>query len=169
MSSRLDKYWLLVIIVLLASLVCGSIVLVATQSSHKPVTIALSSATPPKYQGEIYIGGAVANPGYYPLREDDTIESLIQATGLVPEADLSHIKIYIPEAGESHPPQRININRAEAWLLNALPGIGPDKSQAIVDYRNQHGPFQRIEDLLNVEGIGNSTLDRIRDVITVED
>ncbi|MGD0353399.1 MAG: ComEA family DNA-binding protein [Dehalococcoidia bacterium] len=53
--------------------------------------------------------------------------------------------------------------------MDALPGIGPGRAQAIVDYRSQNGPFRRIEDLLNVEGIGESTLDRMRDLITVED
>src|SRR4030042_1028738 len=65
--------------------------------------------------------------------------------------------------------QRINLNRAEAWLLDALPGIGPDRAKAIVDYRNQNGSFHRTEDLLNVQGIGNTTLDTIRDLITLED
>ena len=87
----------------------------------------------------------------------------------MPNADLSHIKIHVPKVSESHPPQKINVNRAEAWLLEALPGIGQGRAQAIVGYRNQHGPFRRTEDLLGVEGIGNSTLDKIRDLITVED
>ncbi|GAG37969.1 unnamed protein product, partial [marine sediment metagenome] len=89
--------------------------------------------------------------------------------GPMPDADLSHIKIHVPKVGESRPPQKINVNRAEVWLLEALPGIGQGKAQAIVDYRNQHGPFHRIEDLLGVEGIGSSTLGRIRDLVTVED
>jgi len=50
-----------------------------------------------------------------------------------------------------------------------LPGIGQGKAQAIVDYRNQHGPFRRIEDVLKVEGIGSGTLDKIKNLITVED
>jgi len=111
----------------------------------------------------------VANPGFYPLREGDTIEAIIQSAGTTHDADLGHIKVYVPSTSENSPRQRININRAEAWLLDALPGIGPGRAQAVVDYRNQHGPFKRIEDLLKVEGIGSSTLDRIRDFITVED
>lgn len=139
------------------------------QISRQPVEISLSPATPPQYQGEIYIGGAVANPGFYPVKGGDTIEALVQATGPMPDADLSRIKIYVPKTGEGHPPQRISLNQAEVWLLEALPGIGQGKAQAIVDYRNQYGPFRRIEDLLKVEGIGSSTLDKIKDLITVED
>jgi len=169
MSSNLNKYWLSIIAFLLVSLVSGGIVLAVKQSSHKPVEISLSRTVPIQYKDEIYIDGAVANPGFYPLREDDTIEALIQAAGLTPDADTGKIKIYVPKTVESSQPQRIDLNRAEAWLLDALPGIGPDRAQAIVDYRNQHGFLRRIEDLLQVEGIGESTLDKIRDLITLED
>jgi competence protein ComEA len=169
MSSHLDKYWLFIIAFLLVSLVSGGIVLAVKQSSHKPVEISLSQTAPVQYKGEIYIDGAVANPGFYPLREDDTIEALIQAAGLIPDADAGKIKIYVPKTVESSRPQRIDLNRAGVWLLDALPGIGPGRAQAIIDYRSQNGPFHRVEDLLNVEGIGESTLDKMRDFITVED
>ncbi len=169
MSSHLDKYWIFIIVFLLVSLVAGGIILAVKQSSHKVVEISLSQSVPIQYEGEIYIDGAVANPGFYPLREGDTAQALIQAAGLMPDADTSKIKIHVPKSIEGTQPQRVNLNRAEAWLLDALPGIGPGKAQAIVDYRNQHGPFRRLEDLLNVEGIGNTNLDKIRDLITVED
>jgi competence protein ComEA len=169
MSSHLNKYWLLVIAFLLVSLIAGGIVLTAKQSSRKPVEISLSQAAPLQYKGEIYIGGAVANPGFYSFREDDTIETLTQSAGLTPDADTGKIKLYVSNTNEISQPQRVNINSAEAWLLDALPGIGPDRAQAIVDYRNQNGPFRRIEGLLNVGGIGDTTLDTIRDLITLED
>jgi competence protein ComEA len=169
MSSLLNKYWLIIIAFLLLSLISGGIVLAIKQSRHKPVEISLSQAVPIQCEGEIYIGGSVANPGFYPSRENDTIETLIQAAGLTPDADTSKITVYVPKTGEVSQPQRINLNRAETWLLDALPGIGADRAQAIVDYRNQHGPFHRIEDLLNVQGIGNTTLDNIRDLISLED
>jgi len=169
MSSHLEKYWLIIIAFLLVSLIAGGIVLAVKQNSHKPVEISLSQGAPLQYEGEIYIGGAVANPGLCPLRQGDTIESLIQTAGLIPDADTGKIKIYVPKTGELSQPQRIDLNRAEVWLLDALPGIGPGRAQAIIDYRSQNGPFHRVEDLLNVEGIGESTLDKMRDFITVED
>ncbi|MCH7627001.1 MAG: helix-hairpin-helix domain-containing protein [Chloroflexi bacterium] len=49
-----------------------------------------------------------------------------------------------------------------------LPGIGPVKAQAIVDYRVLNGPFTSVEELLEVKGIGPATLDKIRDMITIE-
>jgi competence protein ComEA len=169
MSNRLDKYWLITIAFLLVSLIAGGIILAIKQNSHKPVEICLSQPAPLQYDGDIFIRGAVANPGLYPLRQDDTIESLIQTAGLISDADTGKIEIYVPKSGEMSEPQKIDLNRAETWLLDALPGIGPGRAQAIIDYRIQNGPFHRIEDLLNVEGIGESTLDKMRDFITVED
>ncbi len=168
MSNHLNKYWLIIIAFLLVGLISGGIVLAVKQSSHKLIEISLSQTAPIQYEGEIYIGGAVANPGFYSFREDDTIETLVQAAGLIADADTGKIKIYVPKSGEGSQPQRINLNRAEAWLLDALPGIGPDRAQTIVDYRNQNGPFRRTEDLLQVDGIGQSTLNEIRDLITLE-
>ncbi|MBI4065760.1 helix-hairpin-helix domain-containing protein [Candidatus Kaiserbacteria bacterium] len=63
----------------------------------------------------------------------------------------------------------ININTADATLLDTLPGIGPSKAQAIITYRNGHGPFVKIEDIQNVSGIGPSTYADIKSLITVGD
>jgi competence ComEA-like helix-hairpin-helix protein len=61
----------------------------------------------------------------------------------------------------------ININTASAEELEALPCIGPVIAQEIVDYRNQNGPFQTIEGILNVSGVGPGTFNCIKDLITV--
>ena len=63
----------------------------------------------------------------------------------------------------------ININTADAVLLDTLPGIGLVKAQAIIDYRTQHGSFARIEDIQDVSGIGPSTYADIAPLITVGD
>jgi len=75
----------------------------------------------------------------------------------------------LPSAGQSPTPSanRININTATAEDLAALPGIGPTTAQRIIEYRTAHGPFTRIEDLMNVAGIGPATFDNIRALITV--
>jgi competence protein ComEA len=169
MSNYLEKYWLIIVAFLLVSIVTGGIILAIKQNSHRPVEISLSPASPLQYDGDIFIGGAVANPGLYPLRQNDTVESLVKAAGLTSDADTGQIEIYVPKAGELTVPQKIDLNRADAWLLDALPGIGLGRAQTIIDYRNKNGPFHRIEDLLNIEGIGESTLDRMRDFITVQD
>ncbi len=61
---------------------------------------------------------------------------------------------------------KININTATMDQLTQLPGIGTITAQRIIDYRDEHGPFQSVKDLLNVDGIGSGTLDNIRDYIT---
>jgi comEA protein len=61
----------------------------------------------------------------------------------------------------------VNINTAHSVDLEALPGIGPVKAQAIVDYRNANGDFGSIEDLDNVKGIGAKTLERISQCVVL--
>jgi len=60
---------------------------------------------------------------------------------------------------------RVNVNTASADELATLPGIGPSYAKRIVDYREKNGPFKRVEDLLNVQGIGEKTLEKIRDKV----
>ncbi|MBI4093747.1 helix-hairpin-helix domain-containing protein [Candidatus Kaiserbacteria bacterium] len=62
----------------------------------------------------------------------------------------------------------ININTADSVLLDTLPGIGPSKAQAIIDYRTQNGSFSTIEEIQNVSGIGPATYEDIKNHITVE-
>ncbi len=62
---------------------------------------------------------------------------------------------------------RLNINAASADDLATLPGIGPSYAKRIIEYREKNGPFKRVEDLLNVQGIGEKTLERIRDRVMV--
>ncbi|MCJ7669861.1 MAG: ComEA family DNA-binding protein, partial [Dehalococcoidia bacterium] len=145
------------------------VMLAVQHSRSQPVEIVLSQTEPPQQSGELYISGAVANPGIYPWQEGDTIQALLLDTGVEPDADLSHIKIYVPREGEEQSPQKIDINQAEPWLLEVLPGIGEVLAQRIVDYRSGNGPFKRIEDLLKVSGIGEGTFEKIKDYITVSD
>lgn len=61
----------------------------------------------------------------------------------------------------------VNINTATLDELNSLPGIGPTLAQRIIDYRVENGNFSTIEDIMNVSGIGVSTFEDIKDLITV--
>ncbi len=167
--SHADRFYLSVTVLLLIAAIAGGVTLAVQHSKNQPVEIVLSQTGLPEQSGELYVSGAVANPGIYTWQKGNTIQALLLDSGVEPDANLSHIEIYIPREGEEQSPQKIDINRAESWLLDALPGIGEVTAQAIVDYRNENGPFKTIENLLNVKGIGQGTLDKIKDYITVSD
>ena len=167
--NQADRFYIFITVFLVIALVIGGVILLFNRSKIQPAELVLSQAAFPQQSGEVYISGAVVNPGIYPLREGDTIQALLSNVGIESSADLSYIVIYIPEEGEEQSPQKIDINRAEPWLLEALPGIGETRAQAIVDYRNENGKFKRIEDLLRVKGIGQSTFDKIKEYIAVSD
>jgi len=61
---------------------------------------------------------------------------------------------------------RVNINTATKEELETLPGIGPALAQRIIDYRQQHGPFETPADIMDVSGIGEKKFNAIRDMIT---
>jgi competence protein ComEA len=56
----------------------------------------------------------------------------------------------------------INVNTATPEQLELLPGIGPSRARAIVEYRREHGPFKEVDDLVQVSGIGAKALENIR-------
>jgi competence protein ComEA len=127
--------------------------------------------TPPDEQdyfySSIYISGAVSIPGIYPLAQDDTIDNLITASGGFSDGDSLNIELYILSPDQINQPQKIDINHAEAWLLEALPGIGEDKALAIITYRQQNDFFSHISQITQVEGIGEGTFTNIETLITV--
>ena len=152
-AGRLNWFWVLSIVFLVAITIAGGLIAWSRYRPSQPMEITMSPEQ--EVQGTVYIGGAVANPGLYSLKPGDTIETLVQAAGgTTTNVNLDNLKLYIPDVEEEQAPQKIDINRAEAWLLEVLPGVGPAKAQAIVDYREQNGPFLNINELTKVEGIG---------------
>jgi len=143
----------------------------------------------------VHVAGAVQRPGLVRgeagWRVADAIEA---ASGPVPNADLDRInlaaplrdgeRIYVPLIGEDPPPlpapvsdaiagggseqaPLVNLNSADANLLEQLPGVGPATAQTIIEHRSQFGPFASVDSLIAVRGIGAAKLDAIRDYVTV--
>lgn len=133
----------------------------------------------------VHVAGMVASPGVYELPDGSRVKDAIEAAGgAVEGADLDALnlaalisdgeKIFVPKPGETIAANeagssqgRININSASQAQLEELPGIGPVIAARIVEYRQQHGPFKSIKQLMEVQGIGAKTFEALRDFITV--
>jgi competence protein ComEA len=63
--------------------------------------------------------------------------------------------------------QPVNLNAATAAQLQTLPGVGASTAQRIVDYRQKNGSFKKIEELMNVKGIGEKSFLKLKPLITV--
>ena len=157
-----DSYRAAIIVIPILFLLC-----LPACNTAAPIEISTLN-TADSLSGSIFIGGAVNNPGLYLFGPQDTLGDLLQAAGgLKYGATLSQVTLTIPDPDSKSSPQRININTADAWLLAALPGIGDTYAKAIVNYRAERGPFTTIADLLKIKGIGQVTLDKIEELITV--
>ena len=64
------------------------------------------------------------------------------------------------------PGEVIDVNRADSYDLQRLPGIGEKRAQAIIAYREEHGPFETVDGLMEVSGIGPGILEGLRDYVT---
>ena len=142
----------------------------------------------------VYICGCVQNPGVYELPvgsrvcdgleaaggfSENADEKRINLAGLLSDGDM----VFFPEVGEalaegasdyitstesgSTSGAPININTAGEQALCTLPGIGSSKAQAIIRYREEHGSFKDIKEIMNVNGIGENLFAQIKDLICV--
>ena len=73
------------------------------------------------------------------------------------------------KSANSEPARQIDINKATAVELTAIPGVGTAIAQRIVEFRDKQGPFRRVEDLLKIRGIGEKSFQKIRPYVKVED
>ena len=166
----------------------GVLLLVVSKPRGRPIEL-LQPPTPESLR--VHVAGAVTEPGVYLLPMDAIVAQAIEAAGgPLEEAILDMInmasllengqQIFVPvksdTSSETYPSipmfvpasvEKININTASAAKLESLPGIGPSLAKKIVEFREAHGPFVTIEDLLNVSGIGQAKLEGIRDLITI--
>jgi len=160
------RFWLIAVILLVAVIVVSASIAWTKYRPGLPIEITLPP--PQTVAGNIYVSGAVTNPGIYTFSGDDTIDSLLRAAGGVTiDGNSGSLELNIAGTDSTAAPQKININTAEEWLLDALPGIGTTKAQAIIDYRTKNGFFRNIDELAKVKGISASVLAKIRPLITV--
>ena len=137
-------------------------------SNQQEILITLADTSKDSLTEYVYVGGSVNNPGFYPLKSSDSIQSLVNVAGGIDGNSAEHqIEIIINNSDDTA--QKININRAEAWLLQALPGVGETRANAIIEYRISNDGFKNTNELLKVEGIGENTFDNIKSLITVDD
>jgi competence protein ComEA len=167
-AGKVFNGWTLAVILLVIVIIAGCTI-IWYKSSHNP-GIEITLAPEREEVGSIYVGGEVNVPGWYPLFTGDGIDDIVRAAGSLKDgADLSKVELTFSGVAEGEIPQKIDINRAEAWLLEALPGVGEVKAQAIIEYREKNGHFQDINELGKVPGFGEINLDKIKDLITVND
>jgi competence protein ComEA len=167
----------------------SAIVLITKTPNLTPIPTATLSLI------RVHLTGAINAPGMLSLPKGANLADAIEkAGGLIDGYDSNLLnlaevlqdgsRIHIPniaeqESGFNNPqrsqpllnieePLLVNINTADLDTLVLLPGIGPSKAQAIIQYREQNGLFMRIEDIQKVKGIGPSTFDSIKDLITID-
>jgi competence protein ComEA len=155
----------------------GAIVAAPTASAS-PATVIL-----------VDVAGWVRRPGVYEFAEGArVIDAIDAAGGARPGAVLSSLnlaaplvdgtQVLVPKESQSAPTTEtgtgtsgatglVNVNSATNAELETLPGIGEVLAQAIVDHRTENGPFTSVEQLVDVSGIGDATLENIRELVTV--
>ena len=142
----------------------------------------------------VHVAGAVVRPGVHELDEGSRVIDAIEAAGgLTTDADRERLnlaapvvdgqRVWVPRFGEDEPEVVpvsggidgssgdvggvVNVNTADRAALETLPGVGPSIAAAIIRYRDDEGPYTRVEDLLGVAGIGPSRLAQLADLVTV--
>ena len=161
---------------------------VSTTPSGATASAPASASPSPEVIVLVDVAGWVRHPGVYEFGEGARVIDAIDAAGGVrtgallealnlaaPLADGT--QILVPREGQEGvaPPVTggavagglINVNTATATELEELPGVGEVIGQAIIDYRTENGPFTSVDQLLDVSGIGDATLENIRDLVTV--
>jgi competence protein ComEA len=137
----------------------------------------------------IDIKGQVAKPGVYILKSDNRIQDVINlAGGFLSDAETKSVNlaqkltdemvIYVPKKGEIESNvvptsqqgsvEKLNINSADVADFDSLPGIGPSKAKNIIEFRDSQGGFKSIEELKEVNGIGESTFEKLKDLIDIK-
>lgn len=177
------KNWPGVLIGSILGLVFAAVILFVIFPRYDQEPILLPTRAPETVM--VYITGEINEPGLYSLPPNSRIFDAIQsAGGFTADADKDAInlaailededRIVIPSimknsdtAISGQHTNLININTASSEELDKLPGVGPVKAQAIVEYREKFGVFLSVKDLLKVNGINQDLFEQIEDSITI--
>jgi competence protein ComEA len=186
----------MVLVGLLAVAALGGGGLWYVRSLPQPVEIRAPTAAPSVEASPgvliVHVAGWVRRPGVYELHDGDRVIDAIEAAGGPRKgAELAGLnlaalltdaqQVLVPRAAEEGAtapmaptdgtsggaPELVNLNTATPEELETLPGIGEVLAGAIVAYREEHGPFTSVDQLIDVSGIGEVTLEEIRDLVTV--
>ena len=184
------KKSLIILLILALATLCGTMYGYYTQQE----TIVLDEGTSAKAETPrtiiVYVTGEVKKPGLVSLTEGQRVADAVNAVGGVIEtADIDRVnmaalledgmQIRVPEriAGSAegakapiagkNAERQINLNTASEKELQELPGSGPAMSARIIEYRETKGPFQKIEDIKKVRGIGNAKFEKLKDQVTI--
>jgi competence protein ComEA len=152
----------------------------------------------PEEKMVVYVCGAVINPGVYELENGSRVYQVVEAAGGFTEDAATEAvnqarklsdeeEIYIPTKEETaqtgltaweensqsseaelRSDGKVNLNTADLEQLMTLSGIGQTRAEAILAYREEHGSFSSVEEIMNVQGIKEGTFSKIKDEIVVE-
>lgn len=137
----------------------------------------VSFSDPENTEIHVSIKGAVEKEETITLKQYATVQEAIDQVELKENADITSLNpnmilkdadvLSIPYQTNAGEVPRISINQATRDELQQLDGIGPSTADAIIQYREEHGLFQTIEDVMNVKGIGNAKFEKIKEKITL--
>jgi competence protein ComEA len=154
---------------LIAFCICLTVLSVLPRLQNNPAPVSRSQPTI-----NVSVAGEVNRPGTYSLPWGAKAEDAIRAAGgfsanaatilvnLAEPLDTGE-QLFIPGLTSASGAQRVSINSSSAEQLDTLPGVGPATAQRIIEGR----PYNKLEDLLEVKGIGEKTLEKLRPFITL--
>ena len=187
------KTWQSILLgILLGVLITAAILVTMRLSTGTPVTLP-PIATPAPIL--VQVDGAVLHPGLYALPSGSRVQDAVAAAGGVSKQSNTSslnlaarlkdgVKVIVPfqaavnptsppgitapnPAPAAVPSFPIDLNTATLEQLDTLPGIGPSRAGDIIQYRDQHGGFQQIDELKEVRGIGDATFEALKDLVTI--
>lgn len=153
-----------------------------------PVPLVSSDTGTPSPASEqlvVAVSGAVHKPGLVRLRSGSRVADAIDAAGgLLPDAQLGNLNLarklrdgelvtvggpqsVAVSGAPGEPGALIDLNTATLAQLDELPGVGPVLAQRIIDYRTSHGGFSSVDELSEVDGVGETRFGRLKDLVTV--